>query len=715
MFKSSNMKYNVFFWSMLLSTLAFSQKKELTLQEAVLQQYRMFRAEQFNATTFIPQSVEYLYVSNNYQNLYKGSTKGDQPQQFLSIKEVNEALSSELYSFYGFEFKNEKEIVLTDGMSYFSFDIRDKKGKKLLQLQADAANAEFEKNKGNVAYTIDNNLWVTTSEGEHIAVTSNTNKNVVSGQTYARSEFGIHDGIFWSPNGNYLAFYQKDESAVKSYPLVDITKTPAELMEIKYPMAGQGSEKPCVGIYSLEKKSTVFIYPQQGEDAYLTNLSWSPDEQYVIVAEVNRAQNRMLLNLYDAKSGKLVKTLFEEQNEKWIEPEHPAFFPDSKSLNFVWISERDGFNNLYYYSIDGTLIKQLTSNKFVVKEILKSIKGGKEIVFSTTGTSPLNTLYYSVDLKGKQRCLTIEEGTHEIAINDLSTHFIDSYNSHSIHAKVVLKSINGKAVKNLLDAKSKLNEYAIGETEIGQIKADDGSVLYTRLIKPSNFDRSKKYPVLVYVYGGPHAQLITNSWLDGSSLWMHWLAEKGYLVFTVDNRGSGERGFQFESQIHRQLGTVEISDQMKGVAYLKSLPFVDAERLAVHGWSFGGFMTSSLMLRQAGTFNVGVAGGPVTDWKYYEVMYGERYMDTPEENSKGYEQASLLTHAQNLKGKLLLIHGTVDDVVVPQHNDVLLKKFIDLGIQIDFFHYPMHKHNVIGKDRVHLIQKILDYIIEYNK
>ena len=239
--------------------------------------------------------------------------------------------------------------------------------------------------------------------------------------------------------------------------------------------------------------------------------------------------------------------------------------------------------------------------------------------------------------------------------------------------------------------------------------------MYSRLIKPSDFDPNKKYPVLVYVYGGPHAQLITNSWLDGASLWMYWMAEQGYLVYTIDNRGSGERGFDFESQIHRRLGTIEIEDQLLGVKYLKSLSYVDTSRLAVHGWSFGGFMTSSLMLRKPGVFQVGVAGGPVTDWKYYEVMYGERYMDTPEQNPEGYEEASLLSHAHNLDGDLLLIHGTIDDVVVMQHSLSLVQLFIRLGIQIDFFPYPMHKHNVRGKDRVHLMTKVLDYIIEKNQ
>lgn len=693
----------------------FGQKKALTLSESVLQQYRAFRPDALNGFSWMPNSDVYVYTTDTWQTMVRANAKRNAAENWLTIKDVNAALGSELYNFFGYTWKNDQEMYLNNGQQYYVFNTATKQGKQLADLAEDAENAVLEPVNGHVAYTRGNNLYVQGAAGEKIIVTSNEDKGIVSGQSIARNEFGISGGIFWSPKGNLLAFYQKDESGVYEYPLEDITATPAKLNLIRYPMAGQTSEKPRVGIFHLATKKTVFIQPRGAADDYLTNLAWTPDEQFIIIAEVNRDQNHMWLNLYDAKNGSFVRTLFEEQNDKWVEPEHPVFFPNASSNNFIWISERDGYNNLYYYDINGKLIKQLTNNKFVVKDILKSLKGGKEIVFSATGTSPLNTLYYLVDMAGNQRCLTLEEGTHAVYFNDAGTYFMDEYSSHTVPSKSVLKTMTGKQVKILLTSPDKLADYAIGTADIGQIKASDGSVLYTRLIKPSNFDPEKKYPVLVYVYGGPHAQLITNSWLDGANLWMYWMAEQGYLVFTLDNRGSGERGFAFESVIHRQLGNAEMDDQLKGVAYLKSLPYVDADRLAVHGWSFGGFMTTSLMLRQAGTFNVGVAGGPVTDWKYYEVMYGERYMDRPEQNQKGYEEASLLTHAGKLKGDLLLIHGTVDDVVVMQHNLALVRKFVELGIQMDFFPYPMHKHNVVGKDRVHLMEKVLNYVIEHNQ
>ncbi len=708
------MKRILIFIFICASASTFAQKKQLTLKEAVTQQYRAFAPEQMTMFQWIPNTNEFTYLEA-YTVLKKGNVKTDKTEVLLTIAELNTALGSKLAWFSGFEWKNQDVFYVNDGTHFYSYDVKKKLGRTILETSDNAENQSFHNVTENLAYTIENNLQVRTSDGKTIEITKNQDPNIVSGQTYARSEFGITNGIFWSPNGNFLAFAQKDETAVHNYPLLDITETPGKLKSIKYPMAGQESERPKIGIFNFKTKYTAFISPRGKDDSYLTNVVWTPDEKFLLIAEVNREQNHMWLNLYNAESGNFVKTLFEEKNDKWIEPEHPAFFPSDASSNFVWISERDGFNNLYYYDIDGKLIKQLTSNKFVTKEIVTSINKGKEIIFAATGENPTNNLYYAVSLDGKQRLLSKNEGTHHIQISSDGKFIFDEFSSHDIPSKSLLIDANGVEKRTLLTSENKLKDYAIGSTEIKVIKGKDGSDLYTRLIKPSNFDPSKKYPVMVYVYGGPHAQMITNSWLDGANLWMHWMADQGYLVFTLDNRGSGERGFAFESGIHRQLGTLEMEDQMTGIDYLKSLPYVDANRFAVHGWSFGGFMTTTLMLKQAETFKVGVAGGPVTDWKYYEIMYGERYMDRPEENPEGYKNASLMNHAQNLKGDLLLIHGTSDDVVVEQHNLSLVKKFVELGIQMDYFPYPMHKHNVSGKDRVHLIEKVLNYIIENNK
>ncbi len=697
----------------LLIGLATTAQKKLTLEESVLQQYRAFRPDMMLGFQWLPNSDRYIYMGEGGKSILSATALNSKANQFLTLEELKSGTNAKFSSLNGMNWKDANSFVISNGSAYYQYSIDKKTGTLLFTTPESAENATMDKMYTHIAYTKENNLYLSDANGE-VAVTSNSDKNIVSGQTISRSEFGISGGIFWSPKSKYLAFYVKNESAVADYPLLDVTTTPGKLNSIKYPMTGQPSEKPSVGIYNLASKATIYITPRGNSEDYLTNLAWTPDEKYLIIAEVNRGQNHMQMNLYDAASGKFVRTIFEEKNQKWVEPEHPAFFPNEKSNNFIYISERDGFDNLYYYSIDGKLLRKLTSNKFPALGILAANKAGTEVFFTATGPNPLNNVAYKVDLKGKQTLITKDNGVHNVVVSADGNWIFDQYSNPNTPSKAVMIDSKGKATL-LLESKNKYADYAIGTSEIKTIKAADGKTdLYTRLIKPSNFDPSKKYPVLVYVYGGPHAQLITNSYMDGASLWMYWMAEQGYLVFTVDNRGSANRGFEFESVIHRRLGVHEMDDQIKGVDYLKTLPYVDSKRLAVHGWSYGGFMTTSLMLRHPGVFTTGVAGGPVTDWKYYEIMYGERYMDTPQENPEGFDESSTLKYVNNLEGNLLLIHGTVDDVVVMQQNLSLVKKFVEAEKQVDFFPYPMHKHNVSGKDRVHLMRKVLEYVIKNN-
>ena len=705
----------ILFLSLLLTVSLQAQKKKITLEEAVLQQGRAFRADGLTGFQWIPNTNKYVFYTDAWTKMKSASTTNDAAAELVSLNDINTALGTKLRNFFGLQWIDANTFMVTENGKYFTYNVNTKTGKQTIQAPETAENATFDSNKANLAFTESNNLYFINSKGEKVTVTNETNKGIVSGQSIARNEFGISGGIFWSPKSSYLAFYQKDETEVADYPLLDITETPGKLVNIKYPMIGQKSEKPRVGIYNVTTGKTVFIAPKGNQDDYLTNLSWTPDEKYILIAELNRGQNDMSLNLYDALTGTFIRTILNEKNPRWVEPEHEAFFPNAKSNNFVWFSEKDGFQNLYYYTLEGKLIKQLTNNQFVTRDIIGTNTAGTEIYFKATGPNPTNMLVYKVDLKGKQTLITKDQGVHNVVPSADGNWFFDEFSNHDTPSKSLLYDKNLKA-KTLLVSPNKYDGYEIGTADIKTIKSADGTTdLYTRLIKPSNFDPTKKYPVLVYVYGGPHAQMITNSFLDGANLWMYWMAEQGYLVFTLDNRGSDNRGFAFESIIHANLGNNEMDDQLKGVEYLKSLPYVDGNRLAVHGWSYGGFMTTSLMLRKPDTFKVGVAGGPVIDWKWYEVMYGERYMDTPAENAKGFEENTVYNYVKNLKGKLLLIHGTNDDVVVEQHNLSLVKKFVEAGKQVDYFPYPMHKHNVTGKDRVHLIQKVLNYVIENNK
>ncbi len=599
----------------------------------------------------------------------------------------------------------------------FVYDTENRKLEKILDYPSDVAqNLDYTAKGKKLAYTIKNNLYIADKNNPKIPVAEVKDTNIVSGQAIARFEFGISKGTFWSPKGDLLAFYRKDETHVTNYPLVDITTYPASLKNIKYPMNGQGSELPSTWVYNTQTGKYLRLETKR-DDHYLTNLKWADDEMFIYLAEVNRDQNHLWLNKYDSYSGALVRTLTEEQNEKWVEPEHPVFSTPLLPGRLFWMSERDGYMNIYMFSGNLKTPRKLTKNKWVIKDIVGYSQRMGEIIFTATGENPLNTHAFSLDIKsGVQRQITQGDGTHNVRLGGSNNEYLlDEYSSPTVPREIGYYDLLTKKYKKVFSAPDPLKDVRIGTTEVFTIKSYDGKDLYARMIKPSRFKAKKKYPVLVYVYGGPHVQLISNRWNYGAPLWMQWMAEQGYIIFTVDGHGSDNRGFDFESEVFRRLGTHEMEDQLIGVDYLKRLKYVDANRIAVHGWSFGGFMTTSLMLRHPGVFTTGVAGGPVIDWKWYEIMYGERYMDTEETNPEGFKEASLLNYVKNLKGHLLTIHGTVDDVVVPQHNYAFIKKCVDEGVQTDFFPYPMHPHNVRGKDRIHLMRKVLNYIMEHNQ
>ena len=694
--------------------------KELTLEDAVLS-----RSKGLSPKTI--SSLKWVSGTNNYISKEDGayiikSTEGKEISKIGLDKFIS--IYPELKSLPRISSISDKELVFQYNNQIIHFDYVN--GKELSKTPFDeaAANKDYNNTNKIMAYTFENNLYISQAlrkgksfESQLLQITRNVDKNIVSGQAIHRYEFGISKGTFWSPKGNFLAFYQKDETNVAEYPIVDISTYPASVNNIKYPMAGQKSEIAKIGIYNVKTNQTSYLNIDTQDEHFLTSLSWTPDEKYVFVGELNRGQNHLQFNRYDVATGNKMNTIFEEKNDKWVEPEQAAVFIPNSTNEFLYASERDGFMNLYKYNTSGKLIKQLTKFNFPITKIVGFDKKGQNVFVAATGKDGRNSHFFKINLNsGKHIQITKKNGTHSVQLSSDGTYLLDNFTSLTVPREIDIIEVKTRKVNTVFKADNPLAAYKIGTTEFVTLKSKDGFDLYGRMIKPVDFDSTKKYPVLVYVYGGPMVQLITNRWLAGASMWMHWLAnQKDYIVFTLDNRGTSNRGFAFESLIHRTSGDAAMEDQLLGVDYLKTLSFIDEKRMAVKGWSYGGYMTTSLMLRNPGVFNVGACGGPVTDWKYYEIMYGERYMDTPQENPEGYAKARVGSHLENLEGKLLVIHGSVDPVVVPQHSMTLLKEAVEKGVQIDFFTYPMHEHNVRGKDRVHLIRKMLDYIVEYNK
>lgn len=615
----------------------------------------------------------------------------------------------------GLRFDSDTDISYLKGGSLIRMNLEDREAEVVLTLSEEAEHIERSP-KMAIAYVIDGNVYVTVpGEDSPRMITDDASADLVYGEAAHRSEFGITKGLFWSPDGTKLAFYRIDQSNIPDYPLIDQQVIPATTNNIRYPMAGQASQIVTFGIYDLESQETVYLDTEEGSDQYLTNITWSPDNQKVYLAIVNRGQDHLWLTRFDASSGEEEAVLFEETDEQYVEPEHGLMFVPESDNEFLWFSERDGYQHLYHYAADGQLIRQTTSGEFDVEEFLGFSQNNESILVSARAESPLESHLYRVELAGMRMIkLSDEHGSHSATVSPSGDRIIDTWSSTDVPRRAnLISSKKGKVEEELFESDNPFEGLEVGQMEIITLAGEGGTPLYGRIIKPADFDETKQYPAIVYVYGGPHVQLVQDRWMGGASMYLYYLAQQGYVVWTLDNRGTPGRGIDFEQETFRQLGTKEVQDQETGVTYLKSLPFVDADRIGVHGWSYGGFMTTSLLTKGETDFKVGVAGGPVIDWHLYEVMYTERYMDTPEENPTGYEEAALIDAIDNLESKLLIIHGQQDDVVVPQHSFQYVRKAVERGIQLDYFPYPTHEHNVRGRDRMHLLEKITEYFDQH--
>ncbi len=701
-----------------LPAILFGQKNNLTLEEAVRQQFGKFYPEHLEELQWIPNTEKYVYQKND--TLFVGEANNKKRGIFITKEAINNTGKIALTSLPSFHWTTDNAAwFLVDG-KYYQIEFKNLNIQLVNETPDGAENTEYMPVTGNIAYTKANNVFIKTKT-EIIQVTHDP-ISIVNGQSISRNEYGISKGLFWSPDGNALAYYTKDESDVWDYPLTDYNSLPAKVKNIKYPMSGNLSEKVSLNVYrtpkvdqmKVAKANTALditdVTGKKNDQFYITNIAWTPDSREILVAWLNRATNYMRLLKFDAANGKLVKELFAEKDEKWLEPDQAPIFLSKNPTQFLWRSYQTstGYHNYLHYDLDGKLLGEFATPYEQLNTL--TMDESQVFIFCATQDAMNHTLIKGDFKTHKVQEISLGKGQHEILISSNGKYVLDQFNELQIPNRVEIKTTEGKVVKTLLNADDPLKNHQIGNIELGKIVGHDGTSLNYRLIKPTAFDPSKKYPVLVYVYNGPHVQLVNNGYLAGGSLWMNYFAEKGYLVFTIDGRGSANRGKKFEQAIHRHLGNAEMEDQLAGVEWLRKQPYVDEGKMAIHGWSFGGFMTTSLMLRQPGVFKCGVAGGPVLDWSLYEVMYTERYMDTPQENPDGYKENNLSNYVKNLSGPLLMIHGTDDDVVVMQHNMRFLKTCITNNIPVDFFAYPGHAHNVRGKDRVHLMHKILDYV-----
>lgn len=564
------------------------------------------------------------------------------------------------------------------------------------------------------AYSADASMYVVRAAGDTVCV-ARGGDGIVYGESVSRHEFGIDGGIFFSPDSSRVAFYRKDESKVSLFPLLDIAAPGGALKAIRYPMAGGASETVNLIVYDISSAQSITLATdgEMGDNQYLTNVTWSPDSKTIYIQLLDRAQQNVHLNAYDAASGAKLRTLLTEHSDTWVEPSYPLYWINGSASRALYCTDnRDGFWNLYLLDCNTGAIERLCD---VDNDMEYVANDGKYVYFTAPDVHPVNNYLWRVSLGKKRKVeqLTREVGWHMIEMSPDCKQYLDVYQSLTQAPVSYLKTTDGRKCEVLAPAVDPTEGWAYTEIDMGTVTSANGRDLnYYRLIKPLNFDPSKKYPLILYVYGGPHSQMVNNTFMGNLRRWEMLMAQKGYVVFVIDNRGTQRHGAAYEHAIYRQCGQCEMQDQIQAMNMLMDIPWIDRDRIGVYGWSYGGFMSISLATNYPDIFKVAVAGGPVIDWQWYEVMYGERYMSTPQANPEGFAKTSLIAKAPELKSKLLVIEGGNDDTVVPHHALSFLQACIDAGVPVDYFTYPKAGHNMRGTDRVHLVEKITQYFVD---
>ncbi len=553
-------------------------------------------------------------------------------------------------------------------------------------------------------------------EVQEYALPASDTAGISYGGVVSRNEFGYRGGSFLSPDGEKVAVYRKDERNVGIFPIFNISLQDGSTVPVRYPMAGTPSEKlGLVVCDTMGGRICELEISDFDSERYLTGVTWSPDSRYLFVQVLDRTQHDMHLNMYRASDGSFVRTILTEHNQDWVEPLDPLYFIKG-SYRFIYRTDnRDGYRSLYVCDTTGRLDRLTTCSA----DVSYIANDGRYVYYTSAEVSPVENHLFRIRIRGnsfgRPERLTHEEGWHDIDMSPDCTKFIDRYSSFNVPGVTVVKDCEGNVLNRILTALDPLDEYAKCRAELGTVRSADGKFdNYYRLFYPRDYDPSKKYPLIVYVYGGPHSQMVTDSYLGGIRMWEMLMAQKGYFVYVQDNRGTQNRGAAYEKAINRNCGAAESADQMAGInALLDRIPSIDRDRIGIHGWSYGGFMTLTLVCDNPGFFKTAVAGGPVIDWKWYEVMYGERYMDTPQSNPEGYAGSSLLNKAGNIQGRVLICQGVLDDTVVWEHSLSFIQECINAERPVDYFPYPQEAHNMMGRARVHLYEKITDYFETY--
>lgn len=703
---------------LLLITPIYAQKKNINLEDLLVNY------------SFYPKSYSSLKSMNDgehYSKIEKTETSQEIIKyQFQNGKKIRTLFTSaefEIPRITDYTFSNdEKKILLktetekiyrySNKSIYYIYNIFTDKLKKLTDIKV--MYATFSPNGEKIAYVSDNNLFIQNIiSGKLIQVTYDGKKNhIINGASdwVYEEEFALVRSFEWSPDGKHIAYYKFDEAYVKEFSM-DLFKGglyPTQEV-FKYPKAGEDNSLVKIYLYNLDKDISNSIYTKKDYE-YFPRIKWTKDPNKLVLFGMNRHQNELDFIIANINGDN--KVLFTERDRYFIDiHDNLTFLPEG---NFIWTSEKDGFNHIYIRDLDGGE-QQITKGKWEVTSFDGVDSDNMEVYYRSTEEGSINrTLYVQNLITGEKRKLSTQLGDNSVKFSNNLKYYINSYSHANIAPYYTLHRSNGEQLKILednADFNKKMEQYNLSQKEFLTIKTTDAE-LNSWIIKPPDFDENKKYPLYMFLYGGPGSQQVTNSFWT-NNYWHQMLAQKGYIVACIDNRGTGGKGAEFKKMTYKQLGKYETIDQINAAKYLGSLPYIDANRIGIQGWSYGGYMSSLAITKGADVFSLAIAVAPVTNWRYYDNIYTERYMQTPQENPDGYDENSPINHVEKLKGHYLLVHGSADDNVHVQNTMEMVSALVKANKQFDLFIYPDRNHGIYGgNSRLHLYQKMTTFILD---
>ncbi|NQT77791.1 MAG: DPP IV N-terminal domain-containing protein [Bacteroidetes bacterium] len=707
----------------LIVSLIVAQETEKTFTLDNVIKRNEFRSQGVYGIKSLADGKHYTTLENGDINIYSYKT-GKLVKIFVNGSDLTPRNSEEPIKLRNYTFSEDEQKMLipteTERIYRWSsksrFYIWDLQAKQLTALSDHGKQrlAHFSPDGSKIAFVRENNLYYKElSSGEEIQITvDGKDRFIINGTTdwVYEEEFGFTKGFFWSPDGSKIAYYSFNESNVVEYEMQLWGELYPEMHRYKYPKAGEDNSLVSIHIYDLEKGLSIPVDIGTEPDQYIPRIKWTKKEGILSIQRMNRLQNRLEILLADTETG-MSHVIYAEENKYYIDITDHLIFIDSD--HFLITSEADGYNHIYYYDMQGNLVQQLTKGRWDVTDLKGYDPERKLIFFEAAKTSALNKDLLSVSLKGEISMISSKEGSNSASFSKNFDYYINTYTNANTPPYISMNKSNGKEIRVLEDNQAlidKLQEYGYREREFLTITTEDGISLNAWRILPHNFDKNEKYPVLMYVYGGPGSQTVLNSW-GGGNLWYQMLAQNGIFCISVDNRGTGARGEEFKKMTYLELGKYETIDQIAAAKYLASLSWIDDGHIGIFGWSYGGFMATLCMTKGADIFDLGVAVAPVTNWKYYDNIYTERFMRTPQENPDGYEDNSPINFTDQMEGKFLLIHGTADDNVHIQNSIDLITALTESNKQFEMQFYPNKNHGIYGGNtRYHLYKRITDFL-----